>query len=134
LLTLPPSVRIYLATEPVDMRKGFDGLMAIVRNLWSRDPFTGHLYVFISRRRDRAKVLWWDDGGFVLYYKRLEAGRYKMPTVGPGEQTVRLEASQLAMLLSGIDLSRVRKPRRWLPGDVANGGRYAPRIDRSAKP
>ncbi len=116
------------------MRKGFDGLMAIVRNLWSRDPFTGHLYVFISRRRDRAKVLWWDDGGFVLYYKRLEAGRFKMPTVRPGEQTVRLEATQLAMLLSGIDLSRVRKPRRWMPGDVANGGVSAPRIDRSGKP
>ena len=73
MLTLPPSVRIYLATEPTDMRKGFDGLMAIVRNLWSRDPFTGHLYVFISRRRDRAKVLWWDDGGFVLYYNHQES-------------------------------------------------------------
>ena len=57
LLTLPPSVRIYLATESIDMRKGFDGLIAIVRNKWLKDPFSGHLFVFVSRRRDRAKVL-----------------------------------------------------------------------------
>jgi len=134
LLTLPPSVRIYLATEPVDMRKGFDGLMAIVSNQWLKDPFTGHLFVFVSRRRDRAKVPWWDQGGFVLYYKRLEAGRFRMPRVRPGDKTVRLEATQLAMLLSGIDLRRVRKPRRWMPGDVANGGLWGVGIDRSRKP
>lgn len=114
MLTLPPSVKIWLATEPVDMRKGFDGLMTIVRDEWSRDPYAGHLFAFVGRRRDRIKVLFWDRGGFVLYYKRLEKGRFQMPDVREGQRTVILEGTQLSMLLSGFDLN-VERLRRWRP-------------------
>ena len=114
MLTLPPSVRIYLAAQPVDMRKGFDGLMAIVR-AWQLDPFTGDLFVFCSRSRTRLKVLHWDHGGFVLTYKRLEAGTFRVPFPKPGATQLRLDSTQLALLLDGIDFSRVRRPRRWMP-------------------
>ncbi len=66
MLTLPPSVHIYLATEPIDLRRGHDGLFAIVRNQWRMDPFAGHLYAFVGRRGNRVKILFWDRGGFVI--------------------------------------------------------------------
>jgi len=81
VLTLPPSVRIYLATGKVDLRRGHDGLGAIVRNQWKVDIYGGHLFVFVGRRADRCKILFWDRGGFVLYYKRLERGRFRVPKV-----------------------------------------------------
>lgn len=114
MLSLPASVRIWLAAEPVDMRKGFDGLGAMVRRL-GFDVFDGHLYVFVSRRADQVKVLTWDRGGFVIYAKRLERGRFRRPTLQSGQSTVRLDAGELAMLLDGIDFSRVAAPRRWEP-------------------
>ena len=70
MLTLPPSVRIYLATTSVDLRRGHDGLVAVVRNQWKLDPYAGHLFVFVGRRSDRCKILYWDRGGFVLYYNQ----------------------------------------------------------------
>lgn len=114
MLNLPQSVKIYLATEPTDMRKGPDGLSAMVRSK-KLDPFSGDLFAFISRRRDRVKILTWSVGGFVLYYKRLEKGRFKRPTMTPGQCTVLLDSTQLNMLLDGIDLSRVRRPKLWKP-------------------
>lgn len=114
MLTLPPSVRIHLAAQPVDMRKGFDGLMAIVR-AWKLDPFSGDLFVFVSRNRTRVKVLHWDHGGFVLTYKRLEAGTFRVPLPKRGATQLRLDSTQLALLLDGIDFSRVRRARRWMP-------------------
>ena len=127
MLSLPTSVRILLAAEPVDMRKGFDGLSGLVRQL-GQDVFDGHLYVFLSRSREQVRVLTWDRGGFVLYAKRLEKGRFRQPAVAPGSRTVKLDATELAMLLDGIDLSRVRRPQRWEPHGTgpANKG-IAPR-------
>jgi transposase len=115
VLTLPPSVRIYLATTPVDMRCGHDGLAAIIRNQWKLDLFGGHLFAFIGRRGDRCKVLFFDRGGLVLYYKRLERGKFRLPPVTPGATSVTLDGTELAMLLDGIDVSRVRRPPRWAP-------------------
>ena len=115
MLTLPTSVRIYLSTEPTDMRKGVDGLSRLVEAELGGDVYSGALFVFVSRRRDRLKILTWDAGGFVVYYKRLEAGRFKMPRVEAGAKAARLDPAQLAMLLRGIDLSRVRKPVLWEP-------------------
>ena len=114
MLGLPSAVRIYLATEPVDMRKGHDALTALVRRLGG-DPFSGHLFVFISRARDRVKILTWDRGGFVLWYKRLERGRFAFPRFVEVGATVDIDAAQLAMLLDGVDFSRVRRGRRWQP-------------------
>jgi len=112
MLSLPSSVQIYLATEPTDMRKGFDSLGALVK-AYGLDVFSGHLFVFVSKRRNRAKILVWDRGGFVLYYKRLERGRFRLPLLR-GE-TVKLDAAQLTMLLDGVDLRHVRRNCVWKP-------------------
>jgi transposase len=114
VLTLPKGVRIYLATEPADMRKGIDGLGALVRQ-FGEDVFSGHLFVFVSRRADRLKILTWDTGGFVVFYKRLEKGRFQMPKVTAGQTTMRLDSAQLTLLLEGIDFSKLKRPKLWEP-------------------
>lgn len=119
MLTLPASVRVYLAAEPVDLRRGHDGLVAIVRSAWKFDPFQGHLFVFVGRRLDRVKILFWDRNGFVVYYKRLSTGRFRMPRIAEGAVRVELDATTLAMLLDGIDVKRVERPPRWVPISTA---------------
>lgn len=118
MLLLPSSVRIYVAAEPVDLRKSIDGLSALVRGA-DHDVYSGHLYVFAGRRRDRVKILAWDRGGFVLYYKRLESGRFRWPEIGDGCRELELDATQLAMLLDGIDFGRVARPAAWSPSPRA---------------
>ena len=120
MLTLPRSVRIYLAVGAVDLRKSIDGLGALARAR-AHDVYSGHLFVFTSRRGDRVKILTWDRGGFVLYYKRLERGRFKLPALAPGATEVELDSTQLAMLLDGIDVKEVRTPKRWEPPRRAAG-------------
>jgi transposase len=115
VLTLPSAVRIVLATEPVDMRKSIDGLMALVRSGFGEDVYSGHLFVFVSRRGDRVKILTFSRGGFILYYKRLEQGRFRLPQVEAEAHAVRLDATQLAMLLDGIDVAEVKRPAAWEP-------------------
>lgn len=112
---LPASVKIFISDRPVDMRKGFDGLIAIIRSQWQRDVFSGHLFVFIGSQRDRVKILFWDTGGFVLYYKRLERGRFKMPKLRIEQGAIELDAVALAMLLDGIDYERVKRKNHWQP-------------------
>ena len=115
MVTLPSSVRIYLATGWVDMRKSIDGLSAVVQSQWRLDPTSGHLFVFVGRRRDRLKILYFDHGGYVVYYKRLEMGRFKLPVIAADATRVVLEPADLTMLLRGIDFSRVRRPVPWMP-------------------
>ena len=115
MLTLPPSVRIYLAVEPIDLRRGHDGLSAIVQAQWGMDLFAGHLFVFLGRRADRCKILFWDRGGLVLYYKRLERGRFRTPRVTSDGRAIEMDATELAMLLDGIDVKRVRRATHWQP-------------------
>ena len=114
MLTLPLSVRIYLSAESVDLRKSIDGLSALVR-AQGHDVYSGALYVFRGRRADRVKILVWDRGGFVVYYKRLEQGRFRWPEVDAQASEVELSAVQLSMLLSGLELSAVKEPKRWEP-------------------
>ena len=114
MIGLPASVRIYLAAEPTDMRNGPDGLARLVRKHFSASVFSGHLFVFLSRRMDRVKLLWWDQGGFVVYYKRLERCRFKRPAVGRSGEVV-LTPAELQSLLEGIDLSQARRSRLWHP-------------------
>jgi transposase len=104
-----------LATEPVDLRRGHDGLCSLVRNQLSLDPFCGHLYVFIGKRGDRIKCLFWDRGGFVLYYKRLSRGRFRLPRVAQGADRIVLDATELAMLLGGYEVARSRRQAAWEP-------------------
>lgn len=124
MISLPSAVRIYLATGPTDMRKGHDGLAALVQQQMGQDVFNGHLYVFVSRRGNRIKILTWDRGGFVLWYKRLERGRFRLPQVSLRDKVLQLESSELSMLVGGIDYSRVRKPPRWLPAPLKSVGSH----------
>ena len=112
---LPSSVKIYMSDRPVDMRLGIDGLCAIVRRSWHADTFSGHLFVFLGSRRDRAKILYWDSGGFVLYYKRLESGRFKSPTLCLDQNTIELDRTELLVMLDGIDFTKVKRKRLWSP-------------------
>ena len=113
MMGLSPAVKIYLATEPTDMRKGFDGLCGLVRSVLQEDPFSGHLFVFHNRCSDRVKILVWDHGGFWVHYKRLEKGRFHFPDASAS--VARVEATELAVLLGGIDLSGARRRPRWDP-------------------
>jgi transposase len=117
MLGLPPSVRIYYAVEPVDMRNGIDGLRAKVEQTLRKDPFEGHLFVFVGKSRDKVKILFWDRGGFVLYLKRLERGRFQLPVFDQKRKQVQMEPAQLAMLLDGIDLN-ARRLARWQPEGI----------------
>ena len=115
MISIPSSVKIYLSAAPCDMRRGHDSLSALVTQQMGHDVFSGHLFVFISKRGDRIKILTWDRGGFVLWYKRLERGRFKLPDLTEKDAVLQLESSELSMLVGGIDYSRVRKPLRWTP-------------------
>lgn len=111
MLTLPPSVRVYLATDPADMRCAFDGLTVRVQHVLKQDPFSGHLFVFRNKRGDRVKILFWDRSGFCLWYKRLEKGTFRFPDSVDSSHEV--EAAELALLLEGIDLRGARRRPRW---------------------
>lgn len=104
------------------MRKSIDGLTAIVQGELREDAYSGHLFVFVSRRCDRVKILTFDKGGFVLYYKRLERGVFRLPHMDPNSMAVEIDATQLAMLLDGIDYGRVRRPKPWEPGQRIDSG------------
>jgi len=111
MLSLPPSVRIWLASRAIDLRKSFDTLAEVVRQQLQADPFSGHLFVFRNRRADRVKLLYWDEDGFVIVYKRLERGSFRFPTaVGEG---VEIRAADLLLLLDGIDVASVQRQRRY---------------------
>lgn len=123
MLSLPPAVRVFLATQPVDGRKGVDSLMAMVRSVFEHDPFAGHLYVFFSKRCDRVRVVYWDRNGFAMWTKRLERGRFHAPFDAEGRLSVKcLEAAELGLILEGIDLAGARRRPRWVPrGDSMRG-------------
>ncbi len=113
-----PRVRMWLASEATDMRCGFDRLAERVRVVIGQDPLSGHWFIFRSRRGDRLKILVWDQDGFILWYKRLEAGVFKLPGTAEGARSRELRASELAMILDGIDVSRLERVRRYQrPGE-----------------
>ncbi len=118
MIGFPSSIRILLSTEPTDMRRGIDGLGTLVKRQFDESVFSGTLFVFLSRRRDRAKILWWSVGGFSVYYKRLEKGRFRRPVPGPDGRVV-LSPGELQALLEGIDLRGARRARLWKPKKVA---------------
>jgi len=116
VLSLPPSVRVFIATQPVDGRKGVDSLMALVRSALSHDPLSGHLYVFFSRRCDRVRIVYWDRNGFAGWTKRLERGRFHPTFSADGRLSASaIEAAELALILEGIDLVGARRRPRWEP-------------------
>ena len=97
MLTLSSSVRIFIAAEPVDLRRGHDGLAALVGALGTHDLYAGHLFVFVGRRSDRVKILFWDRGGFVVYYKRLCRGTFRMPRIPDGTRGKRQDSCRMSL-------------------------------------
>jgi transposase len=116
MLNLALPVDIYWSTTPADMRKSFDGLFALAVNHLGRDPLAGGLFVFVNRRRDRMKLLYWDADGLAVWAKRLEAGTFQMPEVDARSPSVTLTATELMLLLRGIDLGSVRQRKRYRRG------------------
>lgn len=113
MLSLPLPVRIYLCTQHADMRKSFDGLAQMVREFLGADPLSGHLFVFRSKRGDRLKLLYWDESGYAIWYKRLEAGNFRFPPPPAQGHVVEMRATDLAMLLDGVDLESVQRRKRY---------------------
>ena len=123
MLTLPSAVRIYMASEPVDLRRGFDGLSAATRHIIRADPLSGHLFVFVNRRSNRLKVLLWQPSGFLLLYKRLERGTFKRPRAPSlGHRHIEMDSTELALMIEGIDLRDARRRARWIPPNALASG------------
>ena len=109
---LSAAVRVFLCTRPTGMRKGFDGLSGLVQECFGQDLLTGHLFLFLNRRRDRLKILYFDRDGLAIWYKRLESGSFEMPRTAEGDG-LELQPAQLAMILSGIDMRSARQRKRF---------------------
>ncbi len=116
MLTLPPSVRIYVAAEPTDLRKSFPGLSALVEPRFGQNPLSGHFFVFYNRRGDQIRVLFWDRTGYVIYSKKLARGRFHLAsTPPPGAKHIEVESAELTLMLEGIELAGAVRRRRWRP-------------------
>lgn len=113
MMTLAPGVAIWLATAPTDMRKGFDGLAQIVIEHVERNVLEGGLYAFFNKRRDRVKLLWWQEGGLCIWYQRLERGTFELPRVAADAKRVMLTPTELSLILGGIELASVRQRKRY---------------------
>jgi transposase len=106
-------LRIFLCTTPTNMTYSFDSLMGRAQEIFDQDPTSGHLFLFLSRRRDKIKILFWDHGGFCIWYKRLEEGTFQTLTTTSDQEGIELEHSQLLKLLGGLDLKTGRRRKRY---------------------
>ena len=114
MLSLTPAVKIFLCLLPTDMRRGFDGLMRMAEEHLEKNVLEGGLFVFLNRRRDRVKLIYWDSDGLCIFYKRLESGTFELPAAGKDATGVTLSATELAMLLGGVQLAGTKRRRRYL--------------------
>ena len=113
MLNPPNNVSIYLCAQPVDLRKSFDGLSGLVESVFERNVLDGHLFLFVNKRRDRIKALWWDRDGLVVWYKRLERGTFETPRATADQTQLILDATELAMLLGGVSLASAKRRKRF---------------------
>jgi transposase len=113
MLSLPPSVRVWICAQPADLRKSFDALAALVRDWLGCDPLSGHIFVFRNKAADRVKLLVWEEDGYAIWYKRLERGTFRFPRSADAHPRVEVRAADLVMLLQGIDLSSVKRSKRY---------------------
>lgn len=114
MLSVPPTMRVFVSVTPTDMRKSFDGLANAARSVIEKDPLSGHLFVFFNRRRTMMKAVYWDRNGYALIAKRLERGTFILPP-GNAQGVVEIEAAELALICEGIDLRNARRRPRWRP-------------------
>ena len=114
MLNLPPNISILLCRQPVNMLWSFKGLISIVRNTFRDDPKNGTLFLFFNRTRNRVKILYWDNDGFAIWYKRLERGSFRLPIPLSDDAAVHITRAQLAMILEGIDLLQGKRRKRYI--------------------
>lgn len=112
MLGLPQGTNIYVCCQPVDFRKGFEGLRGLVESVFEMNVLDGHLFLFVNRRGDRIKALWWEPGGLILWYKRLEHGTFERPRAAAGQTHVTIDTTQLAMWIGGVPLASARQRRK----------------------
>ncbi|HAZ03016.1 MAG: transposase [Bacteroidetes bacterium GWF2_42_66] len=115
MFTLASTNRFHLYNQPADMRKGFDGLSGLVQGTLGGNPCSGDVFIFVSRRRDRIKLLHWQGIGFTLYYKRLEQGTFELPGYGPNAGSIALSYAQTVMLVDGLSIKNVQKRKLYQP-------------------
>ena len=113
MLSLPPTIRIWLSAQPADLRKSFDTLAALVRDGLRGDPLSGDIFVFRNKAADRIKLLVWEEDGYAIWYKRLEIGTFRFPAAGDDSPQIEIRAADLIMLLAGVDLSSVKRSKRY---------------------
>ncbi len=113
MLSILADTKIFLSVAPTDMRKGFDGLQGLVLNVLEQDPLSGQLFLFINRRRDKLKILYWDGDGLAIWYRRLEQGTFQVPSPQKDQKAIEMRSDELTMLLRGIDLQNVRRRKRY---------------------
>ena len=113
MLSIAAGTRIFVAADATDMRKRFDGLQGLVLGVLEQDPLSGHLFLFVNRRRDKLKILYWDGDGLAIWYRRLERGTFQMPTIADDRKSGEIRSEELTMLLRGIDLNSARRRKRF---------------------
>ena len=115
MIALSPQIRVFLYRRPTDMRKSFHGLIALTEAELKQDPLSGSLFVFVNRRRDRIKILYWGETGFCIWYQQLQQGTYQLPRHDSLDEqdTLEVTRAQLSLILDGIDLTSARQRRRF---------------------
>jgi len=113
MLSIATGTRIFVATGATDMRKGFDGLQGIVTGVLEQDPLSGHLFLFVNRRRDKLKILYWDGDGLAIWYRRLEQGTFQMPRIQDDQKAAEIRSDELMMLVRGIDFDNIHRRKRF---------------------
>jgi transposase len=117
MFALTSSCCYYLYRQPTDMRKSFDGLSGLIRSQLRRQATTGEVFIFINHRRDRIKLLRWEEGGFILYYKRLESGTFELPSYDSNSLTCTMSWAQLVMMVEGISMTHIKQRKRFSKTD-----------------
>lgn len=131
MLSLSPSTRIFLCTKPADMRRSFDGLLALARTHFQEDPYAGCLFIFKSARGNLVKVLWWDLDGWAIFSKRLEVGTFRFPEtrfIDGQYEPVKMERADFLMLLEGIDADSVKRLKRYRHPNRDQGAKTPPKL------
>lgn len=113
MLSLAADTRIFVVAGATDMRKGFDGLQGVVSGVLEQDPLGGHLFLFVNRRRDKLKILYWDRDGLAIWYRRLEQGTFQMPRLSADQKSAEIRSEELVMLLRGVDYQKARRRKRY---------------------
>ena len=126
MLNFPTNVRLFFATEPTDLRRSYNGLSALVDGTFGKQAMSGDLFIFMNRRANQIRILFWDKDGYVIMMKRLEEGTFRRVETAEGKDLVEIDAGKLAMLLEGIDAPSITRRKRFAAPSLANDDASSP--------